>query len=174
MHNLRRSISILALTFVLTTAAPLVFRATPSPVDPTILIINVQLADGTGATLKKARSAFAAIASPPSANFLPRPAIRSLTLAGWSSLPASSTFTTIPSKASSPIRWPNRKSPKASPPPYKDPTATRRGRSPTGSPLVARILLHSMSPSSPDMPPFANWLWARTSNAWPLPQKSKK
>jgi len=53
MHNLRRSISILALTFVLTTAAPLVFRATPSPVDPTILIINVQLADGTGAPLKE-------------------------------------------------------------------------------------------------------------------------
>ena len=53
MHNLRRSISILALTLVLTTAAPLVFRATPSPVDPTILIINAQLADGTGAPLNE-------------------------------------------------------------------------------------------------------------------------
>lgn len=53
MHNLHRSISILALTLVLTTAAPLVFRATPPPVDPTILIINVQLADGTGAPLQE-------------------------------------------------------------------------------------------------------------------------
>jgi N-acyl-D-amino-acid deacylase len=51
MHNLRRIVSISLITVIFTIAAPLAFLASPNPLDPTILIINAQLADGTGAPL---------------------------------------------------------------------------------------------------------------------------
>ncbi len=49
MHNSRRIISILSLAALFTVAIPLAFRAAPAP--DTLLIINAQLADGTGAPL---------------------------------------------------------------------------------------------------------------------------
>ena len=49
MHNSRRVISILSIPVVFTIAIPLAFRAAPAP--DTLLIINAQLADGTGAPL---------------------------------------------------------------------------------------------------------------------------
>jgi N-acyl-D-amino-acid deacylase len=49
MHNSRRIISILSLAVLFAVAIPLAFRAAPAP--DTLLIINAQLADGTGAPL---------------------------------------------------------------------------------------------------------------------------
>jgi N-acyl-D-amino-acid deacylase len=52
MRNFRRTVSTCSIAFMLSIAAPLSFEAWPSPADPTILIINAQLADGTGNPLK--------------------------------------------------------------------------------------------------------------------------
>ena len=56
MHNLRRSISSFALTWVLAIAAALLLVATPqtsSQRSDSFLIFNAQLADGTGAPLRE-------------------------------------------------------------------------------------------------------------------------
>jgi N-acyl-D-amino-acid deacylase len=53
MQNLRRIPSFLILIITLSGAAPLAFLASPQPADQTILIINAQLADGTGAPLRE-------------------------------------------------------------------------------------------------------------------------
>jgi hypothetical protein len=49
MHNSRRIIPILCLAVFFAVAVPLAFRASPAP--DTLVIINAQLADGTGAPL---------------------------------------------------------------------------------------------------------------------------
>ena len=51
MHNRRRTFSLTSLTFLLAVAVPLTFHATPAP--DTVLILNAQLADGTGAPLRE-------------------------------------------------------------------------------------------------------------------------
>jgi N-acyl-D-amino-acid deacylase len=51
MHNRRRTFSLTSLTLLLGVAVPLTFHATPAP--DTILILNAQLADGTGAPLRE-------------------------------------------------------------------------------------------------------------------------
>jgi len=53
MFTGRRAILLLFLWLSFTIAVPLTFRAFPSPVDATILIINAQIADGTGALLRE-------------------------------------------------------------------------------------------------------------------------
>jgi N-acyl-D-amino-acid deacylase len=52
MHISRRLISMLLFAFILAAAIPLTFHATP-PLDTSLLIINAQLADGTGAPLRE-------------------------------------------------------------------------------------------------------------------------
>jgi N-acyl-D-amino-acid deacylase len=51
MYNRRRAVSFISLTLFLAAAVPLTFHATPAP--DTILILNAQLADGTGAPLRE-------------------------------------------------------------------------------------------------------------------------
>jgi N-acyl-D-amino-acid deacylase len=53
MHKPRRAISIALITLALLIAVPLGFHAAPSPTGQTILIINAQLADGTGGPLRE-------------------------------------------------------------------------------------------------------------------------
>ncbi len=53
MFTRRRAILLLVPSLSFTIAVPLTFRAFPSPADVTILIINAQLADGTGAPLRE-------------------------------------------------------------------------------------------------------------------------
>jgi N-acyl-D-amino-acid deacylase len=54
MHRSRRAISLAFMAATLFTATPLAFRAWARPADLTILIINAQLADGTGSPLREA------------------------------------------------------------------------------------------------------------------------
>jgi N-acyl-D-amino-acid deacylase len=53
MHQVRRTISFTVISVALLIATPLAFHASPSPGDPTMLILNAQLADGTGAPLSE-------------------------------------------------------------------------------------------------------------------------
>jgi N-acyl-D-amino-acid deacylase len=53
MQNSRRGLSILLLALAFLAAIPFTFPANSASADPTILIINAQLADGTGAPLKE-------------------------------------------------------------------------------------------------------------------------
>jgi N-acyl-D-amino-acid deacylase len=54
MHQRRLTILLILIALALLIAAPLAFYAGPSPADPTILIVNAQIADGTGAPLREA------------------------------------------------------------------------------------------------------------------------
>src|SRR5260370_14371063 len=53
MFTRRRAILLLVPSLSFTIAVPLTYRAFPSPADVTILIINAQLADGTGAPIQE-------------------------------------------------------------------------------------------------------------------------
>ncbi len=82
---------------------------------PQTVILNAQVADGTGAPLRKANVRISGDRIVAIGEFKPKKASKSSMRRASSSLPASSTFTTIPPKASTKIPSPKHKSRKVSP-----------------------------------------------------------
>jgi len=174
MFTRRQVVLLVVLSLSLAILAPLNFHSSPSPADATILIINAQLADGTGAPLREGAlrirnhriASIGKLSPAPGEQVLDAHGlvlapgfidIHNHSIEGLDTDPLAETQ--IAQGITTAIQGPDGDSPW----PIK-----------FGSSNAANIPPPSTSPSSPDTPPSVSKSWAKISNVWRRHRKSKK
>ena len=141
---------------------------------PSTVIINAQVADGTGAPLRDLNVRISGDRIVTIGNFKPNKDEQIIDAKASSSLRASSTFTIIPSRASKKIPSPKLRLRKASRQLSSGPMAIPRGPSLRGLILGAKTPHPSIWQSSSATPRFANKFSARITSAPQRPPRSTK